>query len=367
MGTIFSRKNKKGETFYIQYSVNGEQIREKVGSSSKGVTRRMAKEALMSREGDIVQGKFNIAQTRTYPKFSVLVKSYLEWSENNKRSYRTDKSLAKTLKHFFGNKRIDNITALDIERYKRIRRNKIKEKPKNLGKGDRDISFVTINRELAFLKHFYTMAIKWGKINHNPVMGVKMFPEKMRDRFLNEDEISALLDACELSRNRHLKLIVITALNTGARLREILNLRVVDLDFRNSVINLEFTKTGEKDKVPMTEFLKAALLLHLEEHDHYYLFCDEDGNPFNEVKHSFKTALDIAEITDFRFHDLRHTFASHLAMNGIEGRTLQELGRWKTPSMVMRYAHLSESHKKSAIDKLSSMFKVRSSDMIAVL
>ncbi|MFC1854947.1 site-specific integrase [Thermodesulfobacteriota bacterium] len=134
-------------------------------------------------------------------------------------------------------------------------------------------------------------------------------------------------------------------------------------------INIEDSKTG-KGNVPISDCLRSVLAERLEDHKHYYLFCDKYGNPFKSINKSFKAALKRADIENFRFHDLRHTFASHLAMNGYGGITLQKLGRWKTPSMVMRYAHLSEPYKKSAVDTLAGLFEGKgesSSASLAIL
>ena len=353
---VYSRKYKKGVTWYIRYNHNGEQIVEKVGRTIDGFTKKQAENALTSRRGDIVQGRFNVAQTRQYPRFNKLMAEYLEYSKMHKKAFRRDTVSAKHLLPFFGKKRTDEITTFMIEQYKKKRQDKIKAMPKNIGKADRDISFCSINRELSMLKHFFTMAIKWGKAEKNPVRGVKMFPEKMRERYLTEGEIPMLLDACRRSKNKHLYVIVLFALNTGARLQEVLQLRAKDLDFNNSIIYLEHTKNGDRGKVPMNEYLRAALKAHLAGHEHEYLFCDNSGRPFANIRKAFINALKEAGIKDFHFHDLRHTFASQLAMNGVEGTTLQALGRWKTPSMVMRYAHLSESHKKKAVNTLNGLF-----------
>ena len=356
MGSIYSRKNKKGSTWYIQYYFNGEQIKEKVGSSWKGVTRKQAVEALKSREGDIVRGRFNIAQTRQYQRISVVMERYLEWSANHKKSYQKEIYFARLLVRYFGKRRLDEINPLIVERYKKARKDVIRKRPRNKGKTESEITYAAINRELALLRHFFNMAIKWGLADKNPVSGVKMFPERMRERYLTEEEIPLLLKACEESDNKSLKTIVIVALKTGLRLGEILNLRTRDIDLQNMTINIEDSKTG-KGKAPISNYLGKVLDKYLKGHHQEYLFCDKDGTPYKSIKNSFKTALKRAGIKDFRFHDLRHTFASHLAMNGVEGRTLQELGRWKTPAMMMRYAHLSAAHKKKAVDTLNSLFE----------
>ncbi len=201
------------------------------------------------------------------------------------------------------------------------------------------------------------MAIKWGKTDKNPVKGIKTFKERSIERYLEEDEIAVLLEAREKSRNRALKPIVITALNTGMRLREILYLKTTDLNFSNSIINIEDTKNGERGKVPMNKSLKKVLEEHLANHNFNYVFCDPHGKPYNEIRYAFKTALNAASIKDFRFHDLRHTFASHLALKGIDLYTIQRLGRWKTLSMVTRYAHLSPKHQQAAVSALDDLFE----------
>jgi integrase len=355
---VFTRKRSGGGlTWYIQYYYRGVVEREKVGRDTDGVTKTLAKKALATREGDIAKDKFDLARIKKYPIFSKLMDKYLEWSETHKRSFKRDLSTYKHLKPFFGKVRIDDITPFMIERYKSKRKKEIQAMKKNRGKDDRDISFASINRELALLKHFYTMAIKWHKIDKNPVLGIKMFPEKKRGRYLTEYEIERLLKACEKSKNPMLKNIVITALNTGGRLREVLYLKVKDIDFNIPMIYFEHTKNGGRGEVPMNDYLKDTLREHLKDHQHEYLFCNVDGRPFDRITVSFKNALKVAGIKDFRFHDLRHTFASQLAMNGIEGRTLQELGRWKSPEMASRYIHLSPLHKMNAINTIGVLFK----------
>ena len=79
----------------------------------------------------------------------------------------------------------------------------------------------------------------------------------------------------------------------------------------------------------------------------------------SRIGRRFRKITNLAGIKDFRFHDLRHTFASHLVMQGVDLITLQKLGRWKSYEMVLRYTHLSPSHNKNAIDKLGGIFTVK--------
>lgn len=355
MGSVYKREGKKGVTWCISYYVNGEQKRETVGHQRNGVTEKQAKEALKSREGAIIQGKFDIAQTKTSPLFSKTMKEYLEWSRSNKKAYKRDITSSNHLLPVFGNKRLDEVNKWLIEKYRMKR--KVEIMAKHPKKEERDISFASINREIALLKHFYTKAIEWGRIEVNPAQGTKMYKEKGKERYLEADEISALLAACKKSSNKSLLAMVETALNTGMRLGEVLRLKVSDLDFKNAVINLEDTKNGDRGKVPMSNYLKDRLQEHTKGHRFEYVFCKGNGSPFKHIRFALLKALKEAGIKDCTFHTLRHTFASQLAINGVDLYTLQELGRWKKLDMVKRYAHLSPHHKKTAVNKLEALFQ----------
>jgi site-specific recombinase XerD len=89
-----------------------------------------------------------------------------------------------------------------------------------------------------------------------------------------------------------------------------------------------------------------------------YVFCHESGERYDEVKRSFKSACRKAEIMDFRFHDLRHTFASHLVMKGFNLKTVQYLLGHKDIRMTLRYAHLSGEHLQAAVGTLDAGLKV---------
>ncbi len=138
------------------------------------------------------------------------------------------------------------------------------------------------------------MAIKWEKIDKNPVKGIRMFKEKSVERYLEEGEITALLKACDENRNKSLKAIVITSLNTGMRLREILGLKINDLDFTNSIINIEDTKNGDRGKIPMNEYLKGILQSHLEGRIDGYVYCHQDRKPYKDIRSAFTTTLSLS-------------------------------------------------------------------------
>ena len=208
-----------------------------------------------------------------------------------------------------------------------------------------------MNREVACLKHIFTKAIEWGIVQKNPGKKVKLLRERnTRLRYLNEKEIGRLYDACA----EHLKPIVTVALNTGMRKEEILSLRWKDLDYRIRTISILDTKNGESREIPMNDIVYRTLLAIKRKYDSPWVFCKRNGERYGNIRKAFEGARKRAGIVDFRFHDLRHTFASYLVMNGIDLKTVQELLGHKSFEMTLRYAHLSPEHKKRATDILGN-------------
>jgi integrase len=186
-----------------------------------------------------------------------------------------------------------------------------------------------------------------------------------RVRYLTEDEIERLLDACFPS----IRNIVECALNTGMRKGEILGLKWDQI--RNGFIYLTETKTSEPRQIPINDTLDLLFKRIKSEQnpsenviglngkpvksfESETVFC-KNNKPIRYVTKSFQAVTRRAGITDFRFHDLRHTFASQLLMKGGSLKDVQELLGHKTMTMTLRYAHLSQDHKKEAINLLNGL------------
>lgn len=210
------------------------------------------------------------------------------------------------------------------------------------------------------LKH----AQKWGWLGQSPMDGVNRITKanKERVRFLDDDERKALLKACKESPNPQLYPIVIFALSTGARKSEILKLTLKDLDLNRQVAILRETKNSETRKVPIVSYLKGVLEGHLKWREEFvakmstgsnFLFPRDDGREPIDIRKAWENARDKAEIIDFRFHDLRHSAASYLAMNGASQLEIAEVLGHKTLQMVKRYSHLSEDHTRDVVEKMN--------------
>ncbi len=215
----------------------------------------------------------------------------------------------------------------------------------------------TVNRYLAALSHVFTVAIKeWGWMNENPLQKVtKLREPRGRVRFLSDEEREKLLKACKEGDSQHLYLIVVLALSTGARKMEILSLTWSDVDLDRGVITLHETKNGERRILPLTGHAHHLMSDYAKLRHLHTKLVFPGANPKKpiDIRSPWETALKRAEITNFRFHDLRHSAASYLAMNGASLAEIAEILGHKTLQMVKRYAHLSEAHTSRVVARMN--------------
>lgn len=215
----------------------------------------------------------------------------------------------------------------------------------------------TTNRYLAALSHAFTIALKeWGWLENNP-MGRITKPKEPRGRvrFLSDAERDALLEAAKNSKCEALYLIVVLCLSTGARKMEIVGLKWANVDFDRRMIVLHDTKNGERRVLPLSGLALDLLTKHAQVRhiNSDLVFPGSNPNKPLDIRFPWRTALAQANITDFRFHDLRHSAASYLAMNGATLSEIADILGHKTLQMVKRYAHLSEAHTASVVAKMN--------------
>ena len=215
----------------------------------------------------------------------------------------------------------------------------------------------TTVRYLAAISHVYTIAKKeWGWVTENPVLDVTKPKEpKGRVRFLSDDERGRLLKACKESNQPFLYIVVVLALSTGARRMEIMSLTWDVVDLNRGMAILNETKNDEIRALPITghalELLKKLSIV--KRLDTKLLFPRSDGQKPIELRSAWDKAISVSQIEDFRFHDLRHSAASYLAMNGATLAEIAEVLGHKTLQMVKRYAHISEQHTADVVSRMN--------------
>jgi len=328
---------KRGENWYIDFTFKSQRIRESIGPSRKGAEAVIAK-----RKAEIAENKYLDKRKDPEPiAFHNFGKEYLQWSKANKKPSTSIGDLY-TMKIFdeeFEGKNIQEITTWQIEKWK----SKAKEK----------IKVASVNRQLALLKHVFSKGVEWGKLKENPARSVKFFKgEVKRVRFLMPAEVQVVLSNCD----DRIRPIVTVAVHTGMRRGEIFDLKKDQLNFEQGIITLFDTKNHERRDIPMNETVKGVLR-GLMETEGEYIFHGENVEKFSRTTlHGlFHETLKKSGIEDFRFHDLRHTFASNLVMAGEDLNTVAELLGHKGLEMTRRYAHLSPKFKKKAVDVLDKI------------
>lgn len=335
---VYKKQRKDGSNaWYFKFMYNGRTYRQ-LG----GTTRTQAQRALEKKRTEVIDQSFGITKQATNPKFEDFTKIYLE-RRKHMRSQRRDNLSARNLMSYFKSKELMSINSSHILDYISFR----------LKKG---VTNATVNRELACLKRMYALAVKWGDANFNPAKDVELLEEPPgRTRYLTESEANELIQHADA----HLKPILITALNTGMRLEELLSLHWKNV-FIDSVITpyieIQKTKNNKSRSIPLTDDMVNLLSFLKRQLDSEYVFVGTHGKRLKSVRKPFLKALKKIGIEDFRFHDLRHTFASHYIMNGGDLLSLKEILGHSSLKMVEKYSHLAAAYKHRQISNLNGKF-----------
>jgi len=334
---------KRGKVWYFEFMYKGKRYYEKIGAVSKTVAKEIANEI----RSKIIRGEY-IPQKEKSITFKEAAENYLKWYINHSnarpRSKEEQKRKVEKLIQFFGNFRISEISENLIERYKEHRLNE-------------GVSKKTINRELNVLNSIFNR-VKELNLYNGDLPKVKKFKTDSDDtvKYLTPEEARRLVEACP----DWFKPVVVFALNTGLRAGEIFSLRWENIDFENRVIYIESTSTKTKKtyKVPMNETVyKLLKKLEKEKKEHGYVFTNRLGLPYKYEDRTylkvFKNACKRAGIENFRFHDLRHTFASWIAMKSKDIYAVQKLLNHSSLEMTKRYAHLTENYLRQVVNSIS--------------
>jgi integrase len=242
-------------------------------------------------------------------------------------------------------------------------REKLRRTPSDSGRHKGKIrNDATINRYLASLSALLSIAVReWGWLEKNVCKNVRRAKESRgRVRFLSDQELSDLRRACENSKLPELKIIFLVAITTGARRGEIMNLRWRHIDFKSNSITLVDTKNGDTRSVPLVnpalkKIKEWAKIRSIDEGG--FVFpgrTDRTKNKSIDFDKAWRGALSLSGVTDFRFHDLRHTAASYLAMNGAGIREIGDILGHKSLAMVQRYSHLTDDHKRATVERMAT-------------
>lgn len=364
MGSIY----KRGRVWYLDVRAGGRRVRRKVGSS-----KHVAELALKDAEVKIARDEFGFSR-QDMPVLKFLDK-FQEYSEAN-HSPATRSRYRAVIDHFrrFLLTRpevilLSQVKAQEIDEYKVLRKSEWVNPNGEFVKDKTDVTPLTrkgarahtINFELSTLRTVFNIAIKWDLMRENPATQVTRLKvtDSTLPRLLTKEECHLLLE----SSPPDLKPIFFTFLNTGMRKGELINLEWKDVDFKRKRIKVR-RKEGWKPKtddreIPMNEAI-FDLFKRLEKENSHglksgYVFPGEDGGilkaPLREQLIKIAEVAGIKGLT--KIHSLRHAFASHLVMSGVDLPTVQKLMGHSDIQTTMIYSHLAPDHLSEAVEKLS--------------
>ncbi len=326
--------------WWIRYADQFGRIhREKIGP------KKLALAAYHKRKTEVREGRFFPEKLkRREVGFPEIARDALEYSRANKapNSYNPDRWHMEILLSWFRDRAAAEIMPQDIER-----------KFAELAEQGRTPS--TVNRYRALLSLIYSLAIRNGKVAVNPARLVRLRRENnARVRFLDEKEEAALRAKIrELHPDGEPEFDL--ALHTGMRRGEQYRLRWQDVDLKRNLITILRSKHGEARYIQINSVARSALLKLRQRGDAVGYVCPGLEGPRNrDWRRWFEGVIKETKIENFRWHDLRHTFASRLVMAGVDLRTVQELMGHKTIGMTVRYSHLAPTHLQEAVERLTA-------------
>jgi integrase len=273
---------------------------------------------------------------------------YLPHAKIAKRSWRTDQSRIAWLVGRIGDRRLDEITSRDVDAL-------LVELH-----GDREPG--TVNRYRDLLSSIFRRAIRDGHVTVNPVKATAKLKEPAgRIAYLLADEEQAVRDALAPAFRPHF----VVSINTGLRFAEQMGLRWRDVDMLTGLISVQKSKNGHSRRIPMNSVVRSVVMDLAANRKRpsdpaEYVF---DPRPV-QSKSFFDRAVqraqemlseagkDTSRLEGYVWHSNRHTFASRLVMAGVDPRTVQELGGWRSLAMVQRYSHLAPAHRLAAIEAI---------------
>ena len=351
MATIVERKGKTGKTtFHVKVRVRGHKP---VTATHRN--RTLANEWANRIEQEIKDGRYFKTSESKRHTLADLIERYLGTEMLNKaEKTRIDQTgQLYWWKSKYGVLRLEDITTPKLVEARDLLRREKSLKGERRGPS-------TVNRYLAALSQPLTVAAKeWHWLHENPMMKVTRLKEPQgRVRYLENDERDSLLKACRDSENPYLYSVVVLALTTGARKMEILTLKWKQVKWEDKRIEINKTKNQEKKGLPIVGPAIEAIsnLKESKMPDSEYLFPAKNGTQPIEIKKAWYRALKNSGVDNFRFHDLRHTTASYLAMNGESALVIAKVLGHKSLTMVKRYAHLSTEVAEAALTKLDGKY-----------
>jgi integrase len=333
---VFEKQPSSGEWWICYWDAQGRKRREKAGTKSNAI------DLYRKRKNEALQGKkLPEKLRRATVTFSEIARDALAYSRAHKRTYDDDVQRMERIKGWFGDRSADSVTPQDIERHFDECIEEAEWAPS------------TVNHYRSLLSLSYRLAIRNGKASANPARATRHRREdNSRVRYLTPDEEAKLRAVLETHWSGHVPEFDL-ALHTGLRLSEMYGLDWLDVDLARRLLIVRRGKNGESRYARLNSVaLKALTELRKRGDGTGPVIRNLEGEPLAGPRYWWDRAISKANISDFHWHDLRHTFASRLAMAGVGLRAIQEALAHKSIAMTVRYSHLAPDFLLDVVEKL---------------
>ena len=321
-----------------------------IGQHGPLLTFDQAKKQARAMLADAMRGEDPVEirkKARRAPSIADLAVDYLERHavpKKRPKSVRDDRAmLDNSILPKLGAKKVDAIGRRDVEAIQVA----MKDRP------------YQANRVLSLLSKMFNLAVEWKWRSDNPAKNVERYQEQKRERWLSDEELRCLCAVLDEHPNTRAANAVRLQLLTGARLGEVLTSRKEDFDLRRGI----WTKPSHQTKQKRTEHLPlsaqalalVASIIEASDANSPFVFSgNKPGQPLREIKKFWSAVLRQAGITNYRRHDNRHTYASHLVSSGLSLEIVGRLLGHSTATTTMRYAHLADDPLRAAADRFGS-------------
>lgn len=338
----------KFSKYRVSVSVKGRRVNRLVDNL------KLAKEAEASLKTDMLREEFKTVPKKKskVPTINEVWNAYLPWAKVNKKTWDDDQyHYHRHIEPRFGNKPLDAISPLDVEKMK----NELGNATNMNGK---PFAPQSIKHYLKLLRRLYVMAQQWELYQGpNPLDKVSMPKvDNQKNEFLSQEESARLFKVLETWPCKDTVDFVKFAMFTGLRRGELMKLQWKDVDFDRGLVTLRNPKGGKTTTLPISQTALDILRGRLNETP--YVFPGKDGQQRTHFREPWERIRKAAELPpDFRFHGLRHHFASTLVSNGVDLMIVKELLTHKDIATTQRYAHLSPSVLREAALKSSGFLK----------
>jgi integrase len=371
-------------TFYFSYRTKaGNRKRIKIGQLAPSLTAAQARDKAKGYSGAVADGidpqgekqadKARAKAVRESTLDTFIDKHYKDWAlATLKSGQETLNNIEYSFKHL-KNTPMAEISLSTIEKWRTEQLEGRKLKP------------ATINRRVNSLRAILTKAVEWEVIDEHPLQRLKSLPEdsNKQARFLSQEEADRLMTALrerdeemiaargranEHRRVRGYELmpslegkaygdrltpLITLSLKTGARQGELFDLEWRDIDTERQILTVraENAKSGKTRHIPLNQTALTAIENWKKQAPNKsgLVFPADDGSRLDNVNTAWRNLLKKADISNFRWHDMRHDFASKLVMNGVPLNTVRELCGHADLNTTLRYAHLAPDHKAEAV------------------